>query len=1226
MQREQKTSVITSMVKPMSTQPISVVPYELAAEPDGTAWTARENLTEILRRELVGPLGGDEEVLSYDPSTVYPLGRIAPRPLQIRSDESPDGLADYDAGDGADDDGDEDTPPKRGVMIPASMGLRFQIPSHLETFTVRASWGTYHSRNAEGIVGESGRKERVFVRTPRDVPVVVTVADLIDGQTRDYPLQGDAVLRVDSYTDASRRLIEIALCNDAAPVGRIPVNAWLFQSTLYVEASRRAVFLPVRDALLEAHADDDDLELSRLRLQYRNRLEFAIGRTCSATWQVEHGARRATKVWTTWVPTSETPQTQAIVDSAVITDMRKLASASVDELRAGLEPITVGYEKWLADREAEATSLPEHLRPIGLEAVDDARRVAGRLRDGIDFLLADPEALRCFRFMNQVMADQRVHSEIVLLRSRDKNLDTDAAAAAVRANGARAHSWRMFQLAFVLMQLPALCDPTHKYRSNPGLARVELLFFPTGGGKTEAYLGLAAFTFAIRRRQGVTDSADGPLDGNSGLAVLMRYTLRLLTAQQFQRASTMVCAAELARRSDPVTWGDEPFRIGLWVGTNVSPKRVSEAAEQLKAANDSHYDHGLTVLQVKRCPWCGTPITKKQLRIDTTIGRVFVRCGDPFGDCPFAEGGDVEEGLPILTVDEEIYRLAPAFVIATVDKFARLAREGEAASLFGYVAKKCDRHGYVHPDYANCDILDGSKHPAKAKEGHPAAAARPCHRLRPPDLIIQDELHLITGALGTTVGLFEAAIDTLTSWTTTDDRPVAPLIVASSATVRNAGEQVRSLYGRQVAIFPPQVLDAADTYFSRELPISQAHPGRRYIGVCATGVRLTAAEIRLATVLMAAGQLLLDTDPDAADPYLTLVAYFNATRELAGMARFMQDDVQTALGRGLPWSRLPQRRGTAYGALSVAELTSRVSSSVITTTLDQMAVPFDPEFDTTAARQARRQAAANGRPLPQRDQTPFDSVLATSMLQVGVDVPRLGLMLLVGQPKNTAEYIQASSRVGRSADGPGLVVTLGNWARPRDLAHFEQFRHYHETFYAQVEALSVTPYSVTSIERGIDGVLVSAARVVAAAQGASGLSPEKGAERVEAESALLDSLVTRLQRRALAASDDSAEKLVRERLLSRVGLWKKRRTSLLKESKTLVYERTKKGAGQGALMIGAEASTNRERLDGAPFVVPNSMREVQPEINLLVSPDPKRLFQYPPDDQPAWVFPVEEDD
>jgi hypothetical protein len=1191
-------------------------------EPDGSSWTARENLTDILRRELVGPLGGDEEVLPVEPVTAYPLGRIAPRRLETPAQASPDDVQDDDADEGSDEEGGEDAAPKRGLMIPASMGLRFQIPIDLPSFTVRASWGTYRSRSVKGEDGERQRRE--FVRTPVDVAVVVQVSELTQGITRDFPLQNDAVLRVDAYSDTDRRLVEVALCNDAEPVGRIPADAWLFQATLYVEADGQDVFLPVRDSLLDMYPDEGEGELARLRLQYRNRLEFAIGRTCSATWQVAEGARRATKVWTTWLPVSETPQTQARSNDAVITDMRALATASVEELRSGLEPITEGYAAWLDAQATAADALPAHLRQEGLDAVTEARRAAKRLTEGIGFLLDDVEALRCFRFMNHVMAEQRVHSEIVLRRSRNQALDVDSATALVSAEGPKAHSWRMFQLAFVLMQLPALCDPTHKYRSDPDLARVELLFFPTGGGKTEAYLGLAAFAFAIRRRQGVLASSDGPLDGGSGLAVLMRYTLRLLTAQQFQRASTMVCAAELARQSDPVTWGAEPFRIGLWVGTNVSPKRVKEAAEQLKAANESHYDHGLTVLQVKRCPWCGTPITKQQVRVDTTIGRVFVRCGDPFGDCPFAEGGTVAEGLPILTVDEEIYRLVPAFVIATVDKFARLAREGEAASLFGYVAKKCDRHGYVHPDYTLCDILDGSKHPAK--DGHPAAAARACGRLRPPDLIIQDELHLITGALGTTVGLFEAGIDTLTAWTTADGDPVSPLVVASSATVRNAAEQVRALYGRQLAIFPPQVLDAADTYFSRELPISREYPGRRYVGVCASGVRLTAAEIRLAEVLMAGGQLLLDRDPAAADPYLTLVAYFNATRELAGMARFMQDDVQTALARGLPWSRLPRRWGTAYGTLSVAELTSRVSSSAITTTLDQMAVPFDGAFDTTAARATRIQASRAGQQFPEREQAPFDAVLATSMLQVGVDVPRLGLMLLVGQPKNTAEYIQASSRVGRSSDGPGLVVTLGNWARPRDLAHFEQFRYYHETFYAQVEALSVTPYSVTAIERGLDGVLVSAARVVAAGKGKSGLSPEQGAEQVEAEAALLDVLVERLVQRALAASGDDAAKLVRDRLVNRVDQWKKRRTALHHESRTLVYERVTKGAGQGPLMIGAEASTTRDLLDGAPFVVPNSMREVQPEINLLVSPDPKRLFQKPPDHGPAWVFPTEEDD
>ncbi|WP_345579426.1 helicase-related protein [Tessaracoccus lubricantis] len=408
------------------------------------------------------------------------------------------------------------------------------------------------------------------------------------------------------------------------------------------------------------------------------------------------------------------------------------------------------------------------------------------------------------------------------------------------------------------------------------------------------------------------------------------------------------------------------------------------------------------------------------------------------------------------------------------------------------------------------------------------------------------------------------------------------------------------------------------------MPISKENPGRRYIGVCASGVRLTAAEIRVSEVLMAGAQLLLDRGGASADPYLTMVAYFNATRELAGMARFMQDDIQTGLARGRLWSKLPRRSGIAFGPINHAELTSRVASSAITETLNQLAVPFDPDQDTNAARQARIAAARAGQSVPREGPLPFDAVLATSMLQVGVDVPRLGLMLLVGQPKNTAEYIQASSRVGRSADGPGLVVTLGNWARPRDLAHFEQFRHFHETFYAQVEALSVTPYSVTSIERGLEGVLVSAARVASGVDGAAGLSPESGANRVSEQTAFLDALTGRLVARALTACGEHDANLVKQRLASRLGNWRKRRTDTLAESKQLVYEKTHK-AGQAPLMIGAEATTRKEILEGAPFVVPNSMREVQPEINLLVSPKPERLWIQHGEGAPQWVFPAEEE-
>jgi hypothetical protein len=284
--------------------------------------------------------------------------------------------------------------------------------------------------------------------------------------------------------------------------------------------------------------------------------------------------------------------------------------------------------------------------------------------------------------MNRVMRDQRIASQVAGARAGDPTLSIQQARdlVPVDAAGQSAAAWRPFQLAFILMQLRALTDPTAVPRSAEHQSQVELLFFPTGGGKTEAYLGLAAFTFAIRRRQGVVVSADGPLDGSAGVSIVMRYTLRLLTAQQFQRATALVCAAELARLEDEATWGRTPFRIGLWVGTDVSPKWFKEAKEQLDRVND-HGGYRLPVLQIKRCPWCGTLITPAQVKTDQTLSRVYVYCGDDLRRCPFSKGGRVLEGLPVLTVDEEIYRLrvpSESEAVVQINSPAAASRPGEA--------------------------------------------------------------------------------------------------------------------------------------------------------------------------------------------------------------------------------------------------------------------------------------------------------------------------------------------------------------------------------------------------------------------------------------------------------------------------------------------------------------------------------------------------------------------
>lgn len=1224
--------------------------YTLRHELDGTSYAVRENLGDIIERELLGPISGPEEELPFSPRSRYLVGHLAPVKLSAGSVSA---IAPEDAGDlaavrvdddaaresrgvpaygadeseaEADDDDAEDRTAKKGLMIPATMGLRFQVPLDLETFSVTASWGTYRSFDT-GKQSRTGQPVRAYRRTPVEEVRHVRLADLAVGKTVTVPLLDSVVLRIDRYDDSShgRVLVEIALCNDRETPMPIPVHMWMFQTHLYVDAGGAEVFLPVRDVMEHDWPEHDD-EVRRLDLQYRDRLEFAIGRTCSVNWIARDKARRASAVETTWLPIAETPQTRAGEVSDALLSMQELATVPSDELEAGLMPLVDGYGDWLAGQEQVAGTLPPWLQETADEVLSSARLVHARLEAGLRHLLGDEEALRCFRFMNEVMREQRLASQVARVRAGDLKKTIVLARADLEeqeAAGDPVASWYPFQIAFILMQLGSLTDPAAEERSAEHLAQVELLFFPTGGGKTEAYLGLAAYTFAIRRRQGVVSSADGPLDGSDGVAVLMRYTLRLLTAQQFQRATTLICAAEVVRRADAKTWGSKPFRIGLWVGTDVSPKHFEEADEQLTKANE-YGAHRLTVLHIQRCPWCGTPITAAHVKSDAVERRIRVYCGDELGRCPFSKGGAVAEGLPVLTVDEEIYRLAPAFVIATVDKFARLAREGEAASLFGYVHRYCGRHGYVHPDYKGCAV---DSHPAR--NDHPAATVMPVGRLRPPDLIIQDELHLITGALGTAVGLFEVAVETLCSWQRPDGAPVRPLIVASTATVRNASEQVWGLYGREVEIFPPQVLDVANTFFSKELEIDEAHPGRRYVGVSAQGVRLSSAEIRVAEVLLSTGQLLFDLAGAAADPYMTLVGYFNATRELAGMSRYMLDDVQSRVNRPRKDSGFPRRWGAAFGMLNIGELTSRIASSQIGQTLDRLDMAFDPGYDTSEATLSRIAEVREGGKPPARKEGPYDVVLATSMLQVGVDVQRLGLMLVVGQPKNTAEYIQASSRVGRDATArPGLVVALGNWARPRDLAHFEQFRHYHETFYAQVEALSVTPYSPTSLARGIDGLLISIARASGAARQVS-LSPERDAWRIRDQRDVVETLAESLKARIRPAAryDDAAVKMASDLLVNKIDRWAERAKRASEMSKQLVYERVGDSDNFLPLIISPEnAKAGPGGSAQAPFVIANSMREVQPEINILVSPVSERLFARPPEGAPAWTLPAGEDD
>ena len=591
-------------------------------------------------------------------------------------------------------------------------------------------------------------------------------------------------------------------------------------------------------------------------------------------------------------------------------------------------------------------------------------------------------------------------------------------------------AWRPFQLAFILLNLSGLQNPLVPEREV-----VDLLFFPTGGGKTEAYLGLAAWTIAHRR---LTNG--GKL--GAGVAVLMRYTLRLLTLDQLSRAAGIICALELMRRE--IGWrqdnksmlGDWPIEIGLWVGSAATPNRLGgrgATGPETAVGRVRRFmrDGKDAPAPIKTCPWCGEPFTRDSFRcVPNNIAPQNMEIGCANSRCAFGAG----VALPVLTVDDAIYRRLPAFLIATVDKFAGLPWIDRVGAFFAHVDRE-DENGF----YGAADRGAGRRFFNGA-------------RLLPPDLIIQDELHLISGPLGTVAALYEVALDRLCS-RQVGERMVRPKIVASTATVRRAEKQIDALFDRtRTAIFPPPGPDRRNSFFAITVPTSQK-PGRLYVGLAAPGKGPKLLFLRSLTTLLAAGAKQMPNG-EVTDPYLTALCYFNALRELGGARRIVEDEVRAKLATyGTSRRRLsPQDQPFENRTLrEILELTSRESTDKVAAAKDALARPA---------------SQPNG----------VDVALATNMISVGLDIGRLGLMVVQGQPKSSAEYIQATSRVGRVAEKPGLVLVLLNVHKARDRLHYEGFRLFHGSFYRTVEATSVTPWAARAVDRALAPAVVALAR------------------------------------------------------------------------------------------------------------------------------------------------------
>jgi len=809
-----------------------------------------------------------------------------------------------------------------------------------------------------------------------------------------------------------------------------------------------------------------------------------------------------------------------------------------ERILKALSEVTEGYKRWiegtLDDHERNSLDAPSQ------EIFDRHREWCieslARMKEGAELIKNNDLVFEAFCFMNEAMFLQRVQYAAAKEYQRTKIYSDPKIKGLTDDEDPR---WRPFQMAFILQTIPGVVDPSHENRN-----MVDLLWIPTGGGKTEAYLGLAAFTLALRRLK----NKGRPFLDYAGVCVIMRYTLRLLTIQQFQRAAALMCACDVLRGRNKSKWGHEPFLVGLYVGQSTTPNKIGHRNDYEKHESNprKHVYESETAwygmeywrrrheqpsknnpFQLPHCPWCGHELTRESYSIDGG-NHLIVHCRRE--GCPFRDRLEI----PALTVDADIYSRLPAFIIGTVDKFAMLPFNPRVGTLFGHVDRYCPQHGFL-------TTIDDHSASHLRKKVQVQNVRRP---LPPPELIIQDELHLINGPLGSMVGMYETTVEHLCS-RTHEGHTVLPKYIASTATIRRAGEQIWNLYKRPFRRFPSPGTDYSDSFFVKE--DENYNEAKMFVGIFPSGIGQKTVMVRTFSSLL---RDLVSIRREGTAPisdwdeYWSLVAYFNSIRELGSAKTTMEDDIQNRVAKSVR-------------NLRIEELTSRIDSKEL------------PDILTKLNKMADAEGA-------------IDILACSNMFSVGVDVQRLGLMVMNNQPKSTSEYIQSTGRVGRKKTG--LVIILYNWARPRDQSHFERFFDYHNRIQSHVEAMTVTPFSRGVRERALHGQYVSLVRIL------TGSNLARNSKAVNYDMRFRGDAVAR-----------SYERMLEERMRAITG----RSTRELQEEVEHFLDQWIDWAAEGGLSyqrVIDEQNILLKKIEDATslrgVLTPTSMRNVEEEISL----------------------------
>jgi hypothetical protein len=1004
----------------------------------------RSTVVDQIRRQLFGPAGGDSEVVSGKPFWRYMSGILFPRDVDVdalgESDE-PDADAVGDASEQAED-------PAVGLSykeLPSSMGVSFFM-REASRLVCHVEGAAYEPTEENGVwqrrsLGSAASPSSAVFEPPRVGQRAWEQREVLEGR---------AAVSVLFRPREGGHLVTATLVNlQPAPQGGAArqTPAILFQCRFRVAIEGGSIGEYPTVKRYAKHEEDEELALV-----YRDRKTFGIGHGCSAQWQDPPPAEGLRELQAEPLPTVEvkglTNEVAMPRPAAKALDLHWLArpETSLEELRVALGAFVDAYEEWTAGQLRATGTFPLDLLPAARRITGRQERAVVRMRSGIAALTdpASSDVNRAFRIAQEAMLRQFLWSA---RRGDPKPLgagDTQPIDP-WEARPGRAPTWRPFQLAFQLLTVESLADPDAEDRSV-----LDLLWFPTGGGKTEAYLALTAFEIALRRLR--------YQEAGGGTAVIMRYTLRLLTSQQFERCATLISVLETMRRQQPeLGLGQDPISLGLWVGGETTPNRLDADSKRSPGAMQV-LDRVLNAtkpenpFQLLACPHCGTRLVpengapRAHYGFDVSASEFKAFCPD--GSCI------LHEGIPISVVDEDLYLRPPSLLIGTIDKFARMVWEPRSRSFFGLGAS---------------DVL-------------------------PPSLIVQDELHLITGPLGTIAGVYEAAIDTILA-----EKGIRAKYLAATATIQRAAEQCKALYARDAFVFPPSGIDASDSFFSRE---NRNSPGRLFVGVMGPGLYSALTSLIQVSAAAADAVCEIPQELDAADgsrardAYWTQVIYHNSRQELGKTTTMLRDDVLTRLHIIQP---VEDRRRKFD---KVEELSANLKGNEVSEALEHLQVEWP---------------SANV----------IDALACTNMISVGIDVARLGLMIVKGQPKSTAEYIQATSRVGRSSRRPpGIVVALYTSFRPRDRSHYETFQAFHQALYRAVEPTSVTPFAPPALDRTLHAGLVVALRHCL------GWDRPGDARRFdrEAAAAVLEALAARLEAAAKAGEIALLRTMIEERL------------------------------------------------------------------------------------------------